>query len=155
MLRKLLTTGGVGALVAMAIGGVSFAAASNEGGARTITVIEKTTSQQFVDVGASGFSVGDEFVFASQFWNTDQTRQVGSNQGYCVALSAQIAHCAGTASLRGGTIEYGGTTNQTAQTFTIAITGGTGSFVHAEGQVTIHNLNSNGTLSRDVIQLVG
>jgi hypothetical protein len=44
MLRKLLMTAGVGALVAMAIGGASFASASGDGGGRTIVVIEKTTA---------------------------------------------------------------------------------------------------------------
>ena len=56
MLRKLLMTAGVGALVAMAIGGASFASASGggEGGGRTIVVIEKTTSQKFLDLGKRG-----------------------------------------------------------------------------------------------------
>jgi len=46
----------VGALVAMAIGGASFASASGggEGGGRTIVVIEKTTSQKFLDLGKRG-----------------------------------------------------------------------------------------------------
>ena len=64
MVRKLLMTAGVGALVAMAIGGASFASASGEGGGRTIVVIEKTTSQQFVDFHQAGPTAGDEFFFA-------------------------------------------------------------------------------------------
>jgi hypothetical protein len=79
MLRKLLMTAGVGALVAMAIGGASFASAPGDKSGRvTIVVIEKTTSQHFLDLGKHGFSVGDEFFFASQFWNTARTHQVGS-----------------------------------------------------------------------------
>ena len=54
MVSKLLMTAGVGALVEMAIGGASFASASGEGGGRTIVVIEKTTSQQFVDFQETG-----------------------------------------------------------------------------------------------------
>jgi hypothetical protein len=80
MLRKCLLTAGVGALVAMAIGGASFASASSEGGGRTIVVIEKTTSQHFLDLGKPGPSAGDEFFFGSQFWNTAQTHKVGSNR---------------------------------------------------------------------------
>src|SRR2546421_12784543 len=73
MLRKCLLTAGVGALVAMAIGGASFASASSgEGGGRTIVVIEKTTSQRFLDLGQPGPSAGDEFFFGSQFWNLAQ-----------------------------------------------------------------------------------
>ena len=145
-------------VVAIAIGGASFASASNNGGGRTIVVIEKTTSQHFLDLGTPGPSAGDEFVFASQFWNTDQTRQVGSNRGYCVLESgrsgAQPAHCVGTARLDGGTLEFAGQTSTAQQqNQTIAITGGTGAFDGAEGHVTIHNLNAEGTLSRDTIVL--
>lgn len=155
MLRKLLMTAGVSALVAMAIGGASFASASGEGGGRTIVVIEKTTSQRFLDLGQPGPTPGDEFFFASQFWNTARTHQVGSNRGFCVLETQKVAHCVGTARLGRGTLEFAGETTTTGSTSTIAITGGTGGFVGAEGQVTVHNLNAQGTLSRDVIVLLG
>jgi hypothetical protein len=155
MLRKCLVTAGVGALVAMAIGGASFASASSEGGGRTIVVIEKTTSQHFLDLGQAGPTVGDEFFFGSQFWNVAQTQKVGSNHGYCVFETKALLHCAGTAHVAGGTVEYAGETNGNAQRFTLAITGGTGALNAAEGHVTIHNLNADGSLSRDVIVLAG
>ena len=155
MLRKLLLTAGVGALVAIAIGGASFASASGEGGARRIVVIEKTTSQRFLDLGQPGPTPGDEFFFGSQFWNADQTQQVGSNRGFCVLQTQTVVHCVGTARLNGGRLEFAGQTSFTATTSIIAITGGTGVFDGAEGHVSIHNLNSDGTLSRDVIVLLG
>jgi len=149
-------TAGVGALVAMAIGGVSFASASSgEGGGRTIVVIEKTTSQHFLDLGGPGPTPGDEFFFGSQFWNTAQTHKVGSNHGYCVFETKMLAHCVGTAHVAGGTLEFAGEANITGQDSTIAITGGTGTLNAAEGHVSIHNLNAEGTLSRDVIALAG
>jgi hypothetical protein len=155
MLRKLLVTAGVGALVALAIGGASFASASGEGGGRTIVVIEKTTSQRFLDLGKPGPTAGDEFFFDSQFWNAQRTRQVGSNHGYCVFESQQRAHCVGTGRLGGGTLEFAGQASITATTSTFAITGGTGAFDGAEGHVNVRNLNSEGTLTRDVIVLLG
>jgi hypothetical protein len=156
MLRKCVMTAGVGALVAMAIGGASFASASSsEGGGRTIVVIEKTTSQHFLDLGQKGPTPGDEFFFGSQFWNTAQTHQIGSNRGYCVFETQAVVHCAGTAHIAGGTVEYAGESPTNDQQFTIAITGGTGALDAAEGHVTIHNLNAGGTLSRDVIALAG
>jgi allene oxide cyclase len=106
MLRKLLMTAGVGALVAMAIGGASFASASDESGGRTIVVIEKATSEKFLDHGKHGPSPGDHFFFASLLWNAAQTHRVGSNHGYCVIETPPIAHCAGTVRLGGGTLEY-------------------------------------------------
>jgi hypothetical protein len=148
-------TAAVGALVAMAIGGASFASASSEGGGRTIVVIEKTTSQHFLDLGAPGPTVGDEFFFGSQFWNPAQTDKVGSNHGYCVFETKTLLHCVGTAHVAGGTVEYAGETTINAQRFTIAVTGGTGALNAAEGHITIHNLNTEGTLSRDTIVLTG
>jgi hypothetical protein len=69
-------------------------------------------------------------------------------------MRAMACSCSGTARLAGGTIAYAGTTSNTS-TFTIAITGGTKALKGAEGQVTIHNLDANGNVSRDVIELTG
>jgi hypothetical protein len=155
MLRKVLVTAGVGALVAMAIGGASFASASGGGGGRTIVVIEKSTSGHFRDVGKAGPTAGDEFFFRSQFWNTPRTHKIGSNHGYCVFQNTTVLHCVGTARLLGGTIEYSFTDTLTTSAPLPAITGGTGTFDGAEGHITIHNLNSDGSLSRDTIVLLG
>src|SRR5438093_10864468 len=88
MFRRLLTTAGVAAAVAFVVGGGAFASGSGSADdqAQSITVIEKTTSDHFVDVGKPGFSIGDEFFFNSVFWNADQTHRVGVNHGYCVLL---------------------------------------------------------------------
>jgi hypothetical protein len=156
MVPKLLMTAGVGALVAMAIGGASFASASGDkSGGVTIVVIEKTTSQRFVDLGKAGPSPGDMFFFASQFWNASQTDKVGTNRGHCVLELQSVAHCVGTARLLGGRLEFAGETTTTGSDSIIAITGGTGTLDGAEGHVTIHNLNNEGTLSRDRIVLLG
>jgi hypothetical protein len=157
MLRKLLVTAGVGALVAMAIGGASFASASGgESGGRTIVVIEKTTSQKFLDLGKPGPTAGDAFFFASQLWSADRTHRVGSNHGYCVVETPPFAHCSGTVRLGAGTLEYAFQLDMsTQQPPTPAILGGTGAFDGAEGHATIHNLNAAGTLTRDRIVLLG
>jgi hypothetical protein len=55
----------------------------------------------------------------------------------------------------GGTLEYSANLTGSSSDFRVAINGGTGPLKGAEGQVTIHNLNSDGSLSRDVIELVG
>ena len=85
MVRKLLMTAGVGALVAMAIGGALFASASGEGGGRTIVVIEKTTSQQFVDFHQAGPTAGDEFFFA----------EIAEDVS-CSGMATAEADCSGT-----------------------------------------------------------
>jgi len=157
MLRRLLTTAGVAGIVAFVVGGGAFAVASSSGSdgpVRTITVIEDSGPGHFVDLGKKGFSIGDEFTFNSGFWNTSQTQRVGSNHGYCVVLTKRLSHCAGTARLMGGTIDYAGNLSGASDS-RIAIVGGTGPLKGAEGQVSIHNLNADGSLSRDVIELIG
>jgi len=154
MFRKLLLTAGVGALVAIAIGGASFASASG-GGGRTIVVIEKSGPGKFVDLGKRGGSAGDEFFFSSVFWNTARTHKVGSNHGYCVFASQNVLHCSGTARLDGGTIEYAFQGDGSSNPPTPAIVGGTGAFEGAGGHVDIHNLNASGSVSRDTIHIIG
>jgi hypothetical protein len=157
MLRRVLTTAGVAGVVAFVVGGGAFAVASSSGSdgpVRTITVIEKSGNGQYIDLGKKGFSAGDEFIIRSTFWNLARTEKVGSNHGYCVVLGKNQAQCSGTARLHGGTIAYAGASSNRS-TFTIAVTGGTKAFESAEGQVTIHNLDASGNLSRDVIELTG
>ena len=55
----------------------------------------------------------------------------------------------------GGTLEYSANLTGSSSDFRVAVNGGTGPLKGAEGQVTIHNLNSDGSLSRDVIELIG
>ena len=158
MLRRLLTTAGVAGVVAFVVGGGAFAVASSSGSdgpVKTITVIEKSGPSHFVDVGKKGLSIGDEFTINSVFWNTAQTARVGSNHGYCTVITQRLSHCVGTATLMGGTIEYSANLTGTASDFRVAVNGGTGPFKGAEGQVTIHSLNSDGSVSRDVIELIG
>jgi hypothetical protein len=158
MLHRLLTTAGVAAVVAFVVGGGAFAVASSSGGSdgpvRTIVVIEKSSNGAFIDLGKKGFSVGDEFIIKSTFWNTARTHRVGSNHGYCVIVGADKAQCTGTARLMGGSLSYSGISADSRVT-TIAITGGTGALESAEGQVTVRNLDASGNVSRDVIELTG
>ena len=118
-------------------------------------VIEKTTSGKFVDLGKRGDSVGDEFFFGSVFWNTAPHPQ-GRLEPRLLRLRDQDAlHCVGTARLDGGTIEYAFQGDSSPNPPTPAITGGTGAFEGAGGHVDIHNLNADGSVTRDVIHITG
>ncbi|MGN6167001.1 MAG: allene oxide cyclase barrel-like domain-containing protein [Gaiellales bacterium] len=159
MYRKLVVAACASALLAVIVGGGAFASAasSGEGSGETFTLIGKQVEHHFVNVGSKSFGVGDQFIFTDQFWNAAQTKRVGTLNVDCTVVSTAnngVAHCVGTATLRGGTIEFAGlSTNQ--QTTRIAITGGTGRYIGAEGQVTSRSLNSQGTLERDTVHLIG
>jgi hypothetical protein len=94
----------------------------------------------------------DRLTLEQQAW---ALRKMGSNHGYCLVITQRLSHCVGTARLMGGTIEYSANLTGSSSDFRVAVNGGTGAFKGAEGQVTIHNLNSDGSLSRDVIDLIG
>jgi hypothetical protein len=156
MIRKLVVTAGLAALLAAAVGGGAFASASgSDGMPRTITVIGKQVSGQFADIGKKGPSAGDEFILMNQFWSADQSHRIGNVRVICTLLGShdEPAHCVATATLLGGTIEVSGLSPSNGNDFSLAITGGTGNFNHAEGFVMIHNLTQ--TTERDTIVLVG
>jgi hypothetical protein len=66
-----------------------------------------------------------------------------------------LFHCVGTARLDGGTIEYAFQGDSSPNPPTPAITGGTGAFEGAGGHVDIHNVNADGSVTRDVIHITG
>jgi hypothetical protein len=107
-------------------------------------VIELTTTQvnqDSVDLGQSGFSTSDQFVFTNDLKRDGQ--KVGEDGGTCTVTritpggtpgGAVTLHCLGTNSLPGGQISVQGLTSP-GKPFVFAITGGTGRYSDAQGQV--------------------
>jgi hypothetical protein len=154
MYRRLAGIAGLVALVAIAITGGAFASASGtDDHPRTITVMEKSGPGQYVDLGKKGFTVGDEFIFTSWFYTADRSKRIGNVRGICTAITHDVSHCVGTATLLGGTAEFSAMVNGSKPDNVITLTGGTGNFLHAEGVVDSHTINN--TWSRDVIHLLG
>ena len=160
MYRRIVATAATSALVALAVGGGAFASASGGGGShhvRSFTVIGKQTQQTVVNVDGNGFGPGDEFIFSEDLWNTQKTHKLGTLSVICTVVSAQkgspAAHCVGTARFKGGSIEAAGLSPERGTTV-VAITGGTGSYIGASGQIIIRELNKQGTLERQPYQLL-
>lgn len=91
-----------------------------------------------IDLGAPGRSVGDQFVFSGRLENASGKR-VGRINGYCVIsdLKRNAGPCTMTASLRGGQITTEGEQRAipTPRTAKNAVTGGTGQYRAARGEV--------------------
>jgi hypothetical protein len=139
-MRKLVLLGMLGVAGALAFGG-SFAsgATSADGHVQRIVVVGTLTSFQFIDVGPTGASPGDETTFTKTFKNESGT-VVGFGQGNCVVITVKqgnptSAECQSTTRFNGrGTIQQAGVDHLTEpQAF--AIVGGTKEFRQAEGQV--------------------
>ena len=86
-------------------------------------------------------SRGDVLGFHNPVFNASNTRQVGSDNGYCirtVPTGMTEWECTWTTLLRGGHLTVEGPFFDNGTNTTLAITGGTGKFVGAEGSMLLH-----------------
>jgi hypothetical protein len=128
--------------VAFAAAGAMAATAASDDGSQThegqiIHLTTKQVHQGFVDHGAPGFTTDDQFVFSNDLYRNG--KKVGEDGGTCTVTripdsGAPTLHCLGTNSLPGGQISVQGLTAP-GEPFELAITGGTGRYRDARGQV--------------------
>lgn len=156
--------------VLLAVGSVSLASAtsSDEGDrdARVINLTSRTVQEADLDLGAEGLSVGDRFTFSDDLLKNGKT--VGTDGGECVIVridpegateqtaESLTVQCTVTLSLEAGQITVQGlvtfTNAPTQEPFTVAITGGTGDFRTAHGEVEVTELSA--TEDRLTVRLV-
>ncbi len=112
---------------------------------RTIRVEARLQVGEELDLGATGRSVGDQFLFSGNLVSTEGTegseeRFVGRFGGFCVItdLERNAGQCSSTAVLPEGQITVQGEQAGIPVPGPVvnAITGGTGEFRKARGQVT-------------------
>ena len=133
-----------GALLATSVaGGITFAsAASKAGGTTSFTVTAKHLGFKFVDQGKPGFSPGDSFVFADNL--TQGGKAVGRDHVACAVNLNGVGDCTGGIALaKRGQISVAGGVKLNAGVVVVPITGGSGEFKGARGQITVHNANKN------------
>ena len=139
----------LGAVVLLIVAVGAWAAPSQGGGnagnargqSRTITVIEHAKTDITTDTGAKGDSVGDILTFANEVFNAGDTAKVGTDNGYClrtVTGAGAAYECNWTTRLAGGQITVEGPFLDAADS-TLAITGGTGSYRGARGEMELHS----------------
>jgi hypothetical protein len=146
IVKRLGVAASAAAVVGLAAGSVGPALGSAGGAVardhhKSIRVVEISTEQQFVDTGPQGFSLGDEFVFSSKLMKDD--KQVGHDGGVCTATSTkpQEFQCQATAWLDAGQITVQGLISGEQQKFTLPVTGGSGAYTGAEGELHINELS--------------
>ncbi len=134
----------VGATLVLAIGTASLASAqpSNGSNARVLELITRATAiNDFVDVGPSGFSPGDLYIFTERVYlASEPDEQIGRADGRCVLIdpAAFRFDCSITSSLPEGDIVSGGSlTLVDGATSEGAVTGGTGAYRNARGEATV------------------
>jgi allene oxide cyclase len=105
-----------------------------------IVVIEHATSDAVIDLGEKGDSVGDTLVFSNEVYDSNDANVVGSDQGSCVRTKKGEAwECTWTTTLNDGSIVVQGAFYDDGRDSTLAITGGTGDYAGATGQMILRS----------------
>jgi hypothetical protein len=143
MPRK-VTIAATGALALSALGGLTAAQALSDDGRsserETLHLTAKAVHQEFIDEEPPGLSQGDRFVFANDLYRHGQ--KVGEDGGACTLTRVDGAgvatfQCLGSNALPGGHVTAQGLTNSKDTREVLAITGGTGRYKTARGEIRI------------------
>jgi len=137
--KRLALLGTAIALVALAVGVVpAWGSSGDKDKQRTFRVDAVNTEQNFLDLGATGNSLGDQIVFTGQLLKGDT--EVGHQGGVCTVTSVarNEAQCLATYALRGGQITGQALVNLgNPARYAVAITGGSGKYEGAGGEVRV------------------
>jgi hypothetical protein len=149
-----LATVAVVATAAVTVAGTGAAAAPGASSrTKTMTFVTKSTSFDVVDNAPAGapetLSPGDLFIESEAL--SSKGRKVGRSDILSVAMGGQRVKSLATATLREGTIEFGGTIPR-SDSFTLAITGGTGAYANARGTAAITSGETSGRTTLSIIR---
>ncbi|MFO1060310.1 MAG: allene oxide cyclase family protein [Dongiaceae bacterium] len=134
-----ITAGAAALLLGLAAAG----AAADEG--RRFTVVERAVSDTVTDTGAKGDSVGDLLTFANQLYDEANATAVGSDNGWCIrTVVGKAWECTTTIMLPDGQIAIAGPYLD-GRDSTMAVTGGTGRYGRARGEMKLHWRDAQGT----------
>ncbi len=122
-------------------------------GTTHLQFLVKFGQDTFLDLGTSGFSQGDEFIFDDLVFTPDGSTQVGYDGGSCVIfdVAKPEENCTVTFSLPGGDImtQF---LNSPPPAKTFAVTGGTGNYRNVRGQgELVESGHGTATLSFDLL----
>jgi hypothetical protein len=113
--------------------------------AESFTLVERALSDTTVDLGAKGDSLGDLLVFANPVYDDKNQVQLGSDQGYCVrVIPGRSWECFWTLTLKEGQITTEGPFLDAGDSV-LTVTGGTGRYAGAKGQLKLHARDAKGT----------
>jgi hypothetical protein len=115
----------------------------------TLKIVATAHQEEYVDNGAPGASLGDDFVFSERL--RKDRRDAGMSGGVCTVTevvppyTVGTFHCVATLALRRGQITLQGLVEMQSEDdpgpFTVAITGGTGAYRGASGEAVIRDVS--------------
>lgn len=127
----------------------AFLSACASGGATTTTLhlVEHADTDTVRHIGPAEEkdSIGDVLGFGNPVFDADNKNQVGTDNGMCLRTAVGAAwECIWTVTLGDGQMTVEGPFYDTKDSL-LAITGGTGAYKEARGQMTLHARNDKGT----------
>ncbi len=158
MKRLLSTLFAVGIVVVLVIAVTAWASPNEKWGhhwgGKTITVIEHADTDTTTDNLPTGDSPGDVLTFANEEFDETDTRMVGTNQGYCIRIEVGKSYeCNWTSFLPGGQITVEGPFYD-GDPSVLAITGGSGRYRRARGEMELSAYGDDGTKFKFVFHII-
>jgi hypothetical protein len=105
----------------------------------TLQVVEHPVTDTVINTGPRGDSTGDLLTFHNKLYDAGNTKVIGSDQGTCIRIDPARGswECSWTNFVPGGHITVEGPFFDTRDSI-VTITGGTGGFRNARGQMLLH-----------------
>jgi allene oxide cyclase len=113
--------------------------------AEQIHVVEHAKTDATAHIGKAADNRGDILTFANEVFDAADKTKVGSDQGFCVRVVVGKAfECMWTLSLGDGQITVEGPFLDAGDSV-LAVTGGTGKYAGAGGEMKLHARDAKGT----------
>jgi hypothetical protein len=152
-MRRTLTAVGLSLIATLAVAGWA-SGSSDISAPQTLHLVSVIKQGTILDLGPSGPSLGDEQVASGALLHSGQ--QVGRFSFVCTWTGIHPTyaneHCDGGGKVTDGQITFDGLTQTDHERHVWAVTGGTGTYRNARGEVRITDLSD--TRSRVVVELI-
>lgn len=113
--------------------------------ATQIHVVEHATTDATAHIGGKPDNRGDVLTFTNDIFDAANKARVGSDNGFCIRTALGKAYeCLWTTSLAGGQITVEGPFLDAGDSV-LAVTGGTGKYAGARGEMALHARDAKGS----------
>jgi allene oxide cyclase len=141
-------------ITTLAVGALAMLAALPSLAGERIAVVERALTDATLDLGAKGDSVGDLLTWANPIYDAANKVQVGSDQGFCVrVVVGKSWECLWTTVLKDGQMTVEGPFYDAGDSL-FTITGGTGKYAGAKGQLKLHPRDAKASAYDFVFELL-